>query len=218
MSNTAPTAAAPKAEPKEKEAPAAHPKAEKAEHEAKPKEKAAHETDDSDDSSDSEDEKDPEKKAQKKAKKAEKAKNASAKGGKPKKEKDAGPFACICSVGRQEHTDRLQQESTLTRNTIQTSLPALLVCSPQYPCSSLLRHLTAHHHYIQSHCQAQRRRHLFFARSFRATNTHKTTQLHRKPHLPPSQPQPSSPCLPSLNLLLRRLSVKRLSRITPAKM
>jgi hypothetical protein len=142
MSNTAPTAAAPKSEPKEKEAPATHPKAEKAEHEAKPKEKAAHETDDSDDSSDSEDEKDPEKREKKKAKKAEKAKDASAKGGKPKKEKDAGSRPHIQTVGRQEHTDHVQQESTLTRNTTQTSLPALLVCSVQHPCPSLLHHLT----------------------------------------------------------------------------
>jgi hypothetical protein len=144
MSNTAPTAAAPKAEPKEKETPAAPPKAEKAEHEPKPKEKVAHETDDSDDSSDSEDEKDPEKKEKKKAKKAEKAKNGSAKGGKPKKEKDAGSCPHIHTVGRKEHTDHLQQESTLTRNTTQTSLPALLVGSLQHPCPSPLHHLTIH--------------------------------------------------------------------------
>lgn len=105
MSNTAPTAAAPKAEHKEKEAPATHPKAEKAESESKPKpkEKAASDSDSSDDSDDSDDEKDPEKKEKKKAKKAEKAKNASTKdhaGGKPKK--DAGLFARIQAVGRQE--------------------------------------------------------------------------------------------------------------------
>jgi hypothetical protein len=218
MSNTAPTTAAPKAEPKEKEAPAAPPKAEKAEHEAKPKEKAAHDTDDSDDSSDSEDEKDPEKKAKKKAKKAEKAKNASANGNKPKKEKDAGPFACICSVGRQEHTDRPQQESTLTRNTTQTSLPELLVRPLQHPYPSLLHHLTTHHHYhIQSHSHPNGDG-SFSHKSFHLTNVHKTTQLHQKPHLPQSQPQPSSPCLPSPNLLLRHLSVKRLSPITRAKM
>jgi hypothetical protein len=121
MSNTAPTAAAPKAEPKEKESPAAPPKAEKAEHEPKPKEKPAHETDDSDDLSDSEDEKDPENKEKKKAKKAEEAKNASAKGSTPKKEKDAGSCPHLQTVGRKEHTDHLQQESTLTRSTIQTT-------------------------------------------------------------------------------------------------
>ena len=107
MSNTAPTAAASKAEHKEKESSTAPPEAGKAESEPKPepkpKEKAGSDMDSSDDSDDSDDEKDPEKKEKKKAKKAEKAKNASAKdhsGGKPKK--DAGLFACIQAVGKQE--------------------------------------------------------------------------------------------------------------------
>jgi len=139
MSNTAPTATVPKAEPKEKESPTAPPKAE---HETKPKEKAAHETDDSDDSSDTEDEKDPERKEKKKAKKAEKAHNASTKspaGGKPKK--DAGSFdshpVWLSKARAEALTLALKQESTLTRNTTQASLPALLVrCSLHHPPAS----------------------------------------------------------------------------------
>jgi hypothetical protein len=47
--------------------------------------------------------------------------------------------------GKSMGTDALQQESTLTRNTISTSLPVLLVCSPRFALRCSLLH-AAHHH------------------------------------------------------------------------
>lgn len=223
MSNTAPTAAAPKTESKEKEAPAAaHPKAEKAESEHKPKKKAASDTDDSDSSDDSDDEKDPEKKAQKKAaKKAEKAKNGSAKGsagGKPKN--DAGSFARFQTVGRQEQRRlTLPNRKALLQETRpkQAYQCCWYVPLQHLTSSSLLHHLTTHHHYhIQSHPHP-RDDGIHSHTPHCATNTLKTTQLHPSLHLPQSQSQPSSQCLPTQTPLLRRLFVKRLSPITQVR-
>jgi len=170
MSNTAPTAAAPKAEKEEKESPAAPPKAEKAESEAKskPKEKAGSDTDDSYSSDDSEDEKDPEKREKKKAKKAEKAKNASAKGaagGKPKKDAGSSRFQ---SVKRQEQRHSLTISSRKAPSQETRPIQACQRYWYVHSSTHLMPHSSASPgrppslpYHIQIAFSPERRRHLF---------------------------------------------------------